>query len=124
MTKTSVLRAIRDVFPHHGTSGRGRRLWARRSILCHRAIATALIIASNILRTLAAAGFALLLAMTAGAGLARAQDDNLDDLNRQVAELYQAGKYAEATPIAERVLALAVVTLSPFNADSGMQTTP
>ena len=84
-----------------------RRLWARRSILCHRAIATALIIASNILRTLASAGFALLLAMTAGAGLARAQDDDLDGLNRQVVELYQAGKYAEATPIAERVLTLA-----------------
>jgi hypothetical protein len=56
-----------------------RRLWARRSILCHRAIASNIFSA----RTLACAGFALLLAMTAGAGWGPAPDD-LEGLNRQV----------------------------------------
>ena len=57
-------------------------------------------------RTLDCAGFALLLAMTAGAGWGPAPDD-LEGLNRQVVELYQAGKYAATTPMAERVLARA-----------------
>jgi tetratricopeptide (TPR) repeat protein/CHAT domain-containing protein len=98
-----------------------RHLWARRSILCPRAIANALIIASNIfsVRALAPAGFALLMAMTAGVGSARAPDDDLDSLNQQVVELYQAGKYAEATPIADRVLALAERRFGPDHPQVG-----
>ena len=50
--------------------------------------------------------------MTAGAGRGPAPDD-LEGLNRQVVELYRAGKYAAATPMAERVSAPPKVALDP-----------
>src|SRR5262245_22516763 len=37
----------------------------------------------------------------------KAQQENLEALNRQVNQLYQAGKFAEAIPIAQRALTLA-----------------
>ena len=56
-------------------------------------------------------GLAVLLALAvsiAGPNPARAQSANeLDALNTQVNQLYQAGKYSEATPIAQQALALA-----------------
>ena len=97
-----------------------RQLWARHSILCPRAIANALIVSHIFsVRTLAFAGFALLVAMTAGVGSVRAQDDDLDALNQQVVELYQAGKYAEATPIAERMLGLTERRFGPDHPQVG-----
>ena len=45
---------------------------------------------------------------------ARAQGpDDLDALNRQVGQLYQAGKYAEATEIAKRSLSFAEKKFGP-----------
>ena len=56
-------------------------------------------------------GLAVLLALAvsiAGPNPARAQSaDELDALNTQVNQLYQAGKFSEATPIAQQALALA-----------------
>jgi tetratricopeptide (TPR) repeat protein/CHAT domain-containing protein len=56
-------------------------------------------------------GLALLVfaMLVAGGGLMRALAQSVDQistLNRQANELYQAGKYAEALPVAERALAL------------------
>jgi tetratricopeptide (TPR) repeat protein/CHAT domain-containing protein len=57
-------------------------------------------------RVLALMGF---VALVAGIGPLRAQaqpTDDLDALNRQVVQLYQAGKYAEATALAKRSLSV------------------
>jgi tetratricopeptide (TPR) repeat protein/CHAT domain-containing protein len=51
-------------------------------------------------------GVLAVISAIAGALPAQAQGEDLDALNRQVAELFQAGKYAQATPLAERALAL------------------
>jgi tetratricopeptide (TPR) repeat protein len=47
------------------------------------------------------------------------QGDDADALNAQVVKLYQAGKYAEAIPIALRALALREKALGPDHADVG-----
>ena len=44
---------------------------------------------------------------------AQAQGDDLDALNRQIVGLFQAGKYAQATPMAEQALALTERRLGP-----------
>lgn len=63
---------------------------------------TELIAAANsLLRTLGVGVLAILF-VVAGVRAARVQDDELDALNRQIVELFQAGKYAQATPMAER----------------------
>src|SRR5436190_3119340 len=50
---------------------------------------------------------ALLLALIAGVALARpAAADELDTLLRQVDEAYNTGRYVEAVPLAERLVAL------------------
>jgi CHAT domain-containing protein/tetratricopeptide (TPR) repeat protein len=50
----------------------------------------------------------------------QAQDpDELGALNRQVLQLYQAGKYAEATGIAKKLLALAETKFGPDHANVG-----
>ena len=36
----------------------------------------------------------------------RAQSGDVEELNKQVIALYQAGKYAEAVPLAQQVLAI------------------
>jgi tetratricopeptide (TPR) repeat protein/CHAT domain-containing protein len=53
-----------------------------------------------------------------GCPTAKAQraDDDLNALNQQVDQLYRAGKYAEATEIAERALALAKRQFGPSHA--------
>src|SRR5215467_6280131 len=60
--------------------------------------------------------FFVSVALWIGLGLFTAQAqqaDELESLNRQVVRLYQAGKYAEATDIAKRALAIAEKTLGP-----------
>jgi tetratricopeptide (TPR) repeat protein len=53
-------------------------------------------------------------AMTIGVIAAEAQrSDDLDTLNQQVVQLYQGGKYAEATDVAQRALALAKHQFGP-----------
>jgi CHAT domain-containing protein/Tfp pilus assembly protein PilF len=42
-----------------------------------------------------------------------AQSSEVDELNKRVIELYQAGKYAEAIPLAQQVLAIRENTLGP-----------
>ena len=60
---------------------------------------------NSLLRNLGLGVLAVLFIM-AGVRVAQAQDDEFDTLNRQIVELFQAGKYAQATPLAERVLAI------------------
>ena len=57
-------------------------------------------------------------ALTAASGSDQPSED-VATLSRQVVELYQAGKYAEATKIAERVLAIRQKALGPDHADVG-----
>jgi tetratricopeptide (TPR) repeat protein len=45
--------------------------------------------------------------------------EDLGALNQQVNELYQAGKYREATMVAERALALTVRRVGPHHPDFG-----
>ncbi|MDZ4790015.1 MAG: tetratricopeptide repeat protein, partial [Hyphomicrobiales bacterium] len=55
-------------------------------------------------------------------GPCSAQDQpppELEALNDKVIELYQAGKYAEATPIAQRALAIAEKAPGPDHPDTG-----
>jgi CHAT domain-containing protein/tetratricopeptide (TPR) repeat protein len=47
------------------------------------------------------------------------QSDDLDALNQQVEQLYQAGKYSEATDLAKRALAVAERRFSPDDAKVG-----
>jgi hypothetical protein len=47
------------------------------------------------------------------------QSDDLDALNRQVEQLFQAGKYSEATDIAKRELAVAERQFGPDDAKIG-----
>ena len=54
-----------------------------------------------------------------GATAARTQADDLDALNRQIVELFQAGKYAQATPMAEQALALTGRRLGPDHLQLG-----
>ena len=57
-----------------------------------------------------------LVAVVAGIGSLEAQaegPDNLDALNRQVTQLYQAGRYPEATEIAKRSLSFAEKKFGP-----------
>ena len=68
--------------------------------------------AAGLMQRFSGVGAALILVMVVVAGLgvpaARAQGgDDLAALNAQVVQLYQAGKYAEATEIAKRSLVLA-----------------
>jgi hypothetical protein len=54
-------------------------------------------------------------------GPAQAQrPDHAADLNAEVARLYRAGKYAEATEIGKRALAIAEKALGPNHPDVGM----
>ena len=46
---------------------------------------------------------------------ALAQSPELDDLYRRGVELYQAGKYAEAIPIAQQYINIAATTLGEDN---------
>jgi hypothetical protein len=65
-----------------------------------------------------AAALFFLVALSIGIGSASAQpqqSDDLDTLNQQIVRLYQAGKYAEATDIAKRALALAERRLGQLN---------
>lgn len=58
-----------------------------------------------------------------GTTIARDQDAQLaeaDRLNQQVIELYQAGRYAEAIPLAERALAIREKKLGPEHRDVAM----
>src|SRR5580658_3420397 len=47
------------------------------------------------------------------ASLALAQSSAADELNQRVVELYQAGRYAEAIPLAQRALAIREKALGP-----------
>lgn len=73
------------------------------------------------LRWIARGAALVVLAMLLAAGgqtSVRAQTaDEIAALNRQVNELYQAGKYAEAVPIAERALALGEKSADPKSAE-------
>lgn len=42
------------------------------------------------------------------------QSDNVDNLDRGVVALYDAGRYAEAIPLAQQVLAIREKTLAPI----------
>jgi Tetratricopeptide repeat len=61
-------------------------------------------------------GFALALVMSVAVFAQPASAQNLAEavlLNQQVVQLYQQGKYAEATELAKRVLAIREARLSP-----------
>jgi tetratricopeptide (TPR) repeat protein len=49
--------------------------------------------------------------------LARAQSSTADDLNKRVIELYRAGKFAEAVPLAQQVLAIREKAFGPDHPD-------
>jgi tetratricopeptide (TPR) repeat protein len=51
------------------------------------------------------------------ASRARAQSSTADDLNKRVIELYRAGKFAEAVPLAQQVLAIREKALGPDHPD-------
>ena len=65
----------------------------------------------------------LLVFVTAGAitilfaAALNAQTDDAEDLGRKVVQLYRAGKYAEAIPLAQRVLAINEKALGPDHPD-------
>jgi tetratricopeptide (TPR) repeat protein len=61
---------------------------------------------------LGVAGFVLLLGLGLS-GASWAQSDELSVLNRQVVQLYQAGKYSDASSVAERALALSEQLYGP-----------
>ena len=56
---------------------------------------------------------AILALLFGPASLARAQSSAEDDLNKRVIELYRAGKFAEAIPLAQRALAIREKALGP-----------
>ena len=58
-------------------------------------------------------------ALSAAAHAQAPKTDDLAALNAQVVKLYQAGKYAEATEIAKRSLAITEKALGPDHADVG-----
>ena len=79
---------------------------------------------ARLMRHFSEARSALILVVVLVAGLgapaSRAQGaDDLAALNAQVVKLYQAGKYAEATKIAKRSLALAEKQFGPDHPDVG-----
>ena len=54
-----------------------------------------------------------------GPGLAtEGEDPEADSLNRRVLELYQAGKYQQAMPIARQLLEICEKTLGPKHPDT------
>jgi tetratricopeptide (TPR) repeat protein/CHAT domain-containing protein len=72
------------------------------------------------LRSAAALIVLIACSMTVGFTTAKAQrSDNFDTLNREVAQLYRAGKYAEAMDIANRALAVAEHQFGPDDARVG-----
>ncbi len=58
-----------------------------------------------------------ILALLFGPSLARAQSSTADDLNKGVIELYRAGKFAQAVPLAQQVLAIREKALGPEHPD-------
>lgn len=58
-------------------------------------------------------GVVALLFIVVDVGAVQAQGDELDALDRQIVGLFRAGKYAQATPMAERALALTERRLGP-----------
>jgi hypothetical protein len=56
---------------------------------------------------------AMLLVNSFAGAPAIAQQDEADALNKRAIELYQAGKFSEATPLAQRALAIREKALGP-----------
>jgi hypothetical protein len=65
-------------------------------------------------RTAALIAFLAFSAVTGFANARAQQSDDLDTLNQQAAQLYGGGKYAEASDIAKRALALAEHQFGPI----------
>jgi tetratricopeptide (TPR) repeat protein len=60
---------------------------------------------------------AILALLCGPASLARAQSSTADDLNKRFIELYRAGKFAEAVPLAQQALAIYEKALGPDHPD-------
>jgi tetratricopeptide (TPR) repeat protein/CHAT domain-containing protein len=68
-------------------------------------------------RTLVAAALAGVLCCGIGSNLSAQQVSDVDELNGRIVELFRAGRYAEAVPIAQQVLAIRESTLGRNHPD-------